>query len=160
MLSIVISESNGKLLYANGVKEYKISISKSGTGITYQTLKFNIVSDHIRPKMVLRGAVDESTGAPLGSSVTNTNLNTPSGFLNYSIPLEINVEGLPLDALNRGDVVTLIIELEAGQGVGETIPTPTGGFDNPYFNLIINNVIGTVSQAGHSISVIMNELPP
>ncbi len=150
-------------MYVNGVKEYKIVLSEDTTDASYAKVTFNVVSNKTQEKMVLRETIDESTGDPLQGTLSTANLNIqPDVNFAHSEPLIVDLEEAQLETLSLGGTVTLLIELEAGPGIGEQVTVPPGGFNSPHIFFIINRIRTTVTlkQGSKNIGVDIHELPP
>ena len=163
MVDIRILENNSKLLYQNGVKEYKVEIKHDGS-CHYKNLKFNIIASPPRDRMVMRGSVDTYTNPPSGT-VTDIDISfapNPS-FASNSTPLEIELSPAQITRLNANQIITLLIEVEAGQGVGMNVIQPAEGFPDPYLALTIDIINAEFEDPINStthVNITMNELPP
>ena len=167
MLRFTISAASTKTLYTNGVKEYNIEITEDDPTAAYIAVKFNVVSSPPRDYMALKGTfvrgVDDGEGEYLDNGESVVNIDTaPSNRFGHSAPLEIKVGGTHCLALKSSGKINLVIELEAGVGVGRNVPTPETGFlsssDGGYLSLLINNVQCIMNNT-HSIVVEMKPLP-
>ena len=112
----------------------------------------------------MRGSVDTYTNPPSGT-VVDVDISTapdPTFPLN-SAPLLIELTNPQIIRLNANETITLLIEVEAGQGVGMNVIKPPGGFPNPYLALTVNNIVEELDEPSNStthVNIEMNELPP
>lgn len=111
---------------------------------------------------MLRGSVDADTNPPVGT-VTDIDISVAPMHPTHSEPLRIEFSLAQITRLNMNQIVTLLIEIEAGPGVGMDVITSVNGFPDLYHAFTIDitdaEFEDPINSTMHA-NIIMNELLP